>query len=166
MSSKRLQDVLVKTNIFVLAIRLQDVFKTFSRRLEDVFQKRLQDILKTSLRRLEKISSRYFQDVSLSSTVLVNKSSRRIQLVSKTLCIEAYLQKDLLRSHFWEIYSQCTKFARVIKISQVLVLHFTTSYRGCTFKYLESCRTTTTENTNGFKLLTIDAITDARLGWK
>ena len=29
----RLQDVLVKTNIFVLAICLQDVFKTFSRRL-------------------------------------------------------------------------------------------------------------------------------------
>ena len=31
--SRRLQDVLVKTNIFVLAIRLQDVFKTFSRRI-------------------------------------------------------------------------------------------------------------------------------------
>ena len=53
---RRLQDVLVKTNIFVLAIRLQDVFKTscqdifktFSRRLNNVFQKRLQDILKTS----------------------------------------------------------------------------------------------------------------------
>ena len=44
----RLQDVLFKTNIFVLAIRLQDVFKTFSRRLQDVLQKRLQDIFKTS----------------------------------------------------------------------------------------------------------------------
>ena len=32
-SSRRLQDVLVKTNIFVLAIRLQDVFKTSSRRI-------------------------------------------------------------------------------------------------------------------------------------
>ena len=32
-SSIRLQDVLVKTNIFVLAICLQDVFKTSSRRL-------------------------------------------------------------------------------------------------------------------------------------
>ena len=35
-SSRRFQDVLVKTNIFALAIRLQDVFKTFSRRLQDV----------------------------------------------------------------------------------------------------------------------------------
>ena len=73
----RLQDVLFKTNIFVLAIRLQDVFKTFSRRLQDVLQKRLQDIFKTSSRRFEdvfktssrrlaKISSRRFQDVSSS----------------------------------------------------------------------------------------------------
>ena len=50
-SSRRLQDVLVKTNIFALAIRLQDVL-----------QKRLQDIFKTSSRRIAKISSRRFQD--------------------------------------------------------------------------------------------------------
>ena len=37
-SSRRLQDVLVKTIIFVLPIRLQDVFKTFSRRLQDIFK--------------------------------------------------------------------------------------------------------------------------------
>ena len=35
-SSRCLQDVLVKTNIFFLSIRLQDVFKTFSIRLQDV----------------------------------------------------------------------------------------------------------------------------------
>ena len=49
-SSRRLQDVLVKTNIFVLSIRLQDVFKTSSRRFQDVFKtssRRLQDIFKT-----------------------------------------------------------------------------------------------------------------------
>ena len=34
----RLEDVLVKNNIFVLAIRLQDVFKTFPRRLQDFFK--------------------------------------------------------------------------------------------------------------------------------
>ena len=45
---RRLQDLLVKTNIFVLVIHLQDVFKTFSRRLQDVLQKRFQDIFKTS----------------------------------------------------------------------------------------------------------------------
>ena len=54
-SSRRLQDVLVKTNIFVLTIRLQGVFKTFSRRLQDVFQtisRPLQNVFKTSSRPL------------------------------------------------------------------------------------------------------------------
>ena len=32
--------------------------------------------------------------------------------------------------HLREIYGQCTKFARVIKISQVLVFHFTTPFSG------------------------------------
>ena len=36
----------------------------------------------------------------------------------------------LPRSHFWEIYGQCTKFPRVIKVSQVLVFHFTTPFSG------------------------------------
>ena len=65
-SSRRLQDVLVKTNIFVLAIRLQDVFKTFSRCLQDVLLKGLQDIFKTSSRRFEdvfKTSSKRLKDV-------------------------------------------------------------------------------------------------------
>ena len=60
------EDVLVKTNIFVLAIRLQDVFKTFSRRLQDVFKTSYKNVFQTSLRRLAKISSRRFQDVSSS----------------------------------------------------------------------------------------------------
>ena len=58
-SSRRLQDVLVKTNIFVLAIRLQDVFKTFSRRLQDAFKSSCQDVFKTSW----KMSSRHLQGV-------------------------------------------------------------------------------------------------------
>ena len=49
------EDVLVKTNIFVLAVRLQNVFKTFSRHLQDVF--------KTSSRRFAKTFSRRLQDV-------------------------------------------------------------------------------------------------------
>ena len=49
------QDVLVKTNIFVLAIRLQDVFKTSSRRL--------QDVLKTFSRHLQVVLQRYLQEV-------------------------------------------------------------------------------------------------------
>ena len=77
---RRLQDVLIKTNMFALALRLQktssrrlgqdqyirlgytssrrlqDVFKTSSRRLQDVLQKRLQDIFKTSSRRIIKLN--------------------------------------------------------------------------------------------------------------
>ena len=99
MSSKRLQDVLVKTNIFFLAICVQDVFKTscqdvfktFSRRLEDVLQKRLQDIFKTS--------SRHFQDVLRTRLLNVFKTSsrrleKRLQDIFKTSC------KDILKTYY------------------------------------------------------------------
>ena len=49
-SPRRLKDVLVKTNIFVLAVRLQDVFKTS-----------WQDVLKTFLRRLQDVFKTYYQ---------------------------------------------------------------------------------------------------------
>ena len=62
-SSRRLQDVLVKTNIFVLAIRLQDVFKTFSRRLQDVFKTSCQDVFKTFSRRLQDVLQERLQDI-------------------------------------------------------------------------------------------------------
>ena len=52
---RRIQDVFIKTNIFVSVIRLQDVL-----------QKRLQDTFKTSSRRLAKMSSRPVKDVSLN----------------------------------------------------------------------------------------------------
>ena len=63
------EDVLVKTNIFILAIRLQDVFntscqdvfKTFSRRLKDFLQKCLQDIFKASSRRFADVFKTYHQ---------------------------------------------------------------------------------------------------------
>ena len=54
-SSRGLQDVLIKTNIFALLIRLQ---KTSSRSLQDVLQKRLQDVFKTSSRRFENVFKR------------------------------------------------------------------------------------------------------------
>ena len=41
-----LQDVLIKTNIFVLVIRLQGFLKKLSKHLPDVLQKRLQDIFR------------------------------------------------------------------------------------------------------------------------
>ena len=51
-----------------------------------------------------------------------------IQNISETYCKDGYLQKDLPKSHFWEIYGQCTNFARVRKVSQILVSHFTTPF--------------------------------------
>ena len=42
--SRRLEDLLIKTNMFLLVIHLQDVFKTFSRCLEDVLKTFLQDV--------------------------------------------------------------------------------------------------------------------------
>ena len=77
-SSRRLQGVLVRTNIFVLAIRLQDVFKTFSRRLQDLFKassRRLQDVLKTSSRCLQDIFKTSYKDI------LKRFSRRTIKLI-------------------------------------------------------------------------------------
>ena len=66
--SRRLQDVLVKTNMFALALRLQ---KTSSRRLgQDQYirlghmsSRRLQDVFKTFWRRLQDVLQRYLKDV-------------------------------------------------------------------------------------------------------
>ena len=63
--SRRLQNVLIKANLFVLVIRLQDIFQTSCK---DVF----------------KISSRRFQDVLSSQTVLIKWSSRRLWDVFNT----------------------------------------------------------------------------------
>ena len=115
-SSRRLQDVLIKTNMFALALRLQKtswsrpiysswpyVFKTSSRHLQDVFKtSRLQDIFKTSCKDIFKTFPR--------RTTRLN-------------CLP--------RSHLWEIYGQCRKFVSVLKFikfyhnSMVLVFHFT-----------------------------------------
>ena len=64
--SRLLQDILIKTNIFVLAIHLHNVFKTFSRHLPDVFKTSSKSVFKTSSRPLAKMSSRRFQDISSS----------------------------------------------------------------------------------------------------
>ena len=92
------EDVLIKTSIFILAICLQVVFKTFSRRLQDVLQKHIQDTFKTSSRRLAKTSSRCLQNVFKTSTKtfprhlqdVLKTSSRRLQDIFKTSCKDAF----------------------------------------------------------------------------
>ena len=82
---RRLQDVLIKASIFVLVICLQDVFKTFWRRLQDVLPRRLQNIFKTYWKYVFKTSSRRFQDVFKTFCEYVFKtSSRHLQDVFKT----------------------------------------------------------------------------------
>ena len=83
--SSFLQDVLIKTNIFILGIRLQGVVKTFSRRLQDVLPRLHWNIFKTSCKNVLKISSRRFQEVfKTSSRRLAKMSSRCFQDVLKT----------------------------------------------------------------------------------
>ena len=74
------EDILIKTNIFILVIYLQ---KMSSRRLQDVFVKTLviplQEIFKTFLRRLAKASLKRFQDIFKTSCKdVLNTFSRRI----------------------------------------------------------------------------------------
>ena len=106
-SLRRLQEVLIKTNIFLLIIRLQktswrrlqEVFKTSSWRLQDAFKifsrhvgktslRRLQDVFKTYSRRLAKTPSRLLENVFRTFHKYVLKTSktpsRRFQDVSSS----------------------------------------------------------------------------------
>ena len=83
------EDVLIKTNIFALLIRLQ---KTSSVRLDHKQYIRLghtssrhhQDVFKMPSRHLQDVLQRCLQDVLSSETVLGNTISRRLQDVFKT----------------------------------------------------------------------------------
>ena len=89
--SRRLGNVLIKTNILVFVICFQDVFKTSLRRLAKTFSKGPVDAFKTSSRRLQdvlKTFSKRLQDVFKTSTRrprnIFRTSSRRVQDVLKT----------------------------------------------------------------------------------
>ena len=65
-SSRRFQDVLPRClqDVFKTSSRrLQDVFKTSSRRLAKTSSRHLQDVFKTFWRRLQDVLQRYLQDV-------------------------------------------------------------------------------------------------------
>ena len=136
-SSRRLQNVLVKTimfalvilfrkclqdyltNIFVLIMRLQDIlqkhlqdiFKTSWRHFEDVFKMSCKDVFKTRSRRFQDVFKMYHY-LKLFLLPPFHTSSRHIQRVFETYWEDDYLQKDLPRSHSWEIYSQGTSFLK------------------------------------------------------
>ena len=86
--SRCLQDVLIKTNIFVLVIGLQDIVKTSLRCLQEVLRKSLQDIFKTSCKNVFKKSSRCFEDVlKMSSTYLQDIFKMSCKDVFKTFLV-------------------------------------------------------------------------------
>ena len=118
----RLQDVLIKTNIFALALRLQ---KTSSRRLgQDQYirlgytsSRRIQDVFKTSSRCLQVVLPRRLQDVLKN---VFKTSSRGPQDVLRTFSrhlqdiLQRYLQdvfktydqvKLFLSTRLWEAFS-------------------------------------------------------------
>ena len=92
-SSRRLQDFLIKTNMFALALRLQDVFLGQDQyiHLGYTSSRRLQDVFKTSSRRLAKTSSRHLQDVL----------QRYLQDVFKTY----HQVKLFLLTRLWEVFN-------------------------------------------------------------
>ena len=89
--------------------------------------------MKTSSRHLEDVFKTYYQVklfmVTQFQDVFETYSKRFWDVLLRRLSTGG-----LPRSHFWEIYGQCTKFPRVIKISQVLIFHFTTPFSDCTLQ--------------------------------
>ena len=68
------KEVLIKTNIFFLVMRLQDAFKTFSGRLQGVFKTSCQNGFKTFSRHLQAVLQKRLQD-------FFNMPSRHLQEV-------------------------------------------------------------------------------------
>ena len=133
-SSRRLQDALPR--------RLQDAFKTyiFENVLKKTSSRRPQGVFKTSCENvLRKTPSRHFQDIlqiCLQDVFMTYYQVKLFLLTQFQDVFETYSKRfwDVLlkrlstgglpRSRFWEIYGQCRKFPRMIKVSQVLVFHF------------------------------------------
>ena len=67
------------------------------------------DVFKTSSRRLQDVSFSHTVPVNTSSVLALDMFSTFFRCTAKTI----YLQKDLPRSHLWEMYRQGTNFPRV-----------------------------------------------------
>ena len=103
-SSRCLQDVLIKTNIFIFIIRLQDVFKTSSRHLQNVFKtssSHLQDILLSRFQDVFKTLQDVLQNVfKTTSRRLAKMSSRLLQDVSSSQTVLVHMYSRYLRDVF------------------------------------------------------------------
>ena len=111
LSSSSSEEVLIRTNIFTLLIRLQKtssevVFKTSSRRVAKTFSRHLEDIFKTSSRYLQEVLLRRFQEVfKTSSRQLQDVLQRCLQDLFKT-----YHRVNLfLLTRFQEVFETFSK---------------------------------------------------------
>ena len=109
----------------------RNFFKTSSRCLAKTSSRHLQNVFKTSRKDIFKTFSRRIIKLNCSCYHSFKTSSRRNQRFFEMYCEDDHLQKDLLRSHFWEIYGHGTaKFPRVNSLSitkllkQFLLNHF------------------------------------------
>ena len=129
-STRRLQDVLVKTNMFVLAIRLQDVFKTSCK-----------NVFKTSSRRLQDVLQRYLQDVFKAyHQVNLFYLTRSREVFNMFHSTEEFAQVTLFLRNFWSVYKVCK---RDIKFSSFSFSLYHTFSWLLTEEYLEPGRTST-----------------------
>ena len=129
------EDVLFKTNMLALLIRLQYVFKTYGFK---TYSRRLKYVFKTSSRRLAKTSC---QDIS--SKHLQSVLQKRLEDIFKTPCKDAFkiFWRRIIRLNCLPRPRIClshtsAKFKVAIVISFTinpwfLVFHFTTSFSGC-----------------------------------
>ena len=96
-SWRRFQDILVKTNIFVLVIHLQEVSRTSSRYLQDC----LRDAFSVTIYRLTRRLVRYLQDGFVKTKHCyaedVLKTSSRHALKKSSRCLE---DQQLLAGQF------------------------------------------------------------------
>ena len=88
------EDVLIETNIFILVICLQDVFKTSWKNVFKTSSRRFENVLKTSSRHLQDVLARCLQDVfKMLSRNLAKTSSRHLEDV-----LQRYLQ-DVFKTY-------------------------------------------------------------------
>ena len=111
----------------VLKTSLQDIFKTFWRRLENFFAKRLEEILKTYWRHLCKTFQRCLKDVS--------KSSWRRMTKTKTFVLIQTSWGRLLKTNTKDIFK--TSSRRLLYIYINIFIYIPSKYQKnirCSFK--------------------------------
>ena len=94
-----------KRNVFLLTIRLQDIFKTFSRRPQNVFKTSFRNVFKAPSINFKTFRRRPTYESS-SQTILVNTSSKRGQDVFKTYST-SFWERLILATRLENLWLRC-----------------------------------------------------------